>query len=103
MEEKEPEPTTPLRYLEIRRACGCNLGTSTPTEQVWGSPPLKFAEAKKETYLGTQDQRHKTSDRYTMNVGRFPNQMTIYVRILPGRHSQGKERKKVRKWRAIIN
>lgn len=32
--------------------------------------------------MGIQNQKHKTSDRYTMSVGRFPSQMTIYMRIL---------------------
>lgn len=68
----------PPGCLESRRASSCNLEVSIPVEQVWGSPPLQFAEA----YTGIQDQKHKTSDRYTMNVGKFPNQMTIYLRIL---------------------
>lgn len=29
--------------------------------------------------------KHKTSERYTVNAGRFPNQRAIYARILPGK------------------
>lgn len=32
--------------------------------------------------MGIQDQKQKTSDKYTISVGRFPNQMTIYMRTL---------------------